>query len=68
MARQDRNPITVPRIQAGSERRHYRLIAVDGDPISDAGALGRVVFVMRAGRVHKNDAPSTGDQQSVWMY
>ena len=35
------------------------IIALDGDPISDAGALGRVVFVMRGGRVHKNDPPST---------
>ena len=31
------------------------IIAVDGDPLSDASALSRVAFVMRGGRVYKND-------------
>jgi len=31
------------------------LIAVASDPSADIGALGRVVFVMRAGRVYRND-------------
>ncbi len=33
------------------------IIALDGDPLSDPAALGRVVFVMRGGRVHRNDPP-----------
>ena len=33
------------------------IIALDGDPLTDPAALGRVVFVMRGGRVYKNDAP-----------
>ena len=35
------------------------IIAVAGDPSADIGALGRVVFVMRAGSVYRND-PVTG--------
>ena len=31
------------------------LIGVEGDPSVDIEALGRVVFVMRAGRVYRND-------------
>ena len=36
------------------------LIAVSGDPSADIGALGRVVFVMRAGRVFRNDPVEAG--------
>jgi imidazolonepropionase-like amidohydrolase len=32
------------------------LIAVDGDPVKDIAALGRVVFVMKSGTVYKNVA------------
>ena len=31
------------------------IIAVDGDPTKDITALGRVVFVMKAGRVYLNN-------------
>jgi imidazolonepropionase-like amidohydrolase len=31
------------------------IIAVDGDPSKDITALGRVVFVMKGGRVYKNE-------------
>ena len=37
------------------------IIAIDGDPITDAAALGRVVFVMRAGEVHRNE-PGSGSR------
>ena len=33
------------------------IIALDGDPLTDASALGRVIFVMRGGRVYRNDPP-----------
>ena len=33
------------------------IIALDGDPITDPTALGRVVFVMRGGHVHRHDSP-----------
>ena len=44
-------------VEAGYEAD---LIAVAGDPSADIGALGRVVFVMRAGRVYRNDPVSGG--------
>ena len=31
------------------------LMAVDGDPLADVGALGKAVFVMKAGTVYKID-------------
>ena len=38
------------------------VIALDGDPLADPAALGRVVFVMRAGRVYRNDPPRASDR------
>ncbi len=37
------------------------IIALDGDPLTDAAALGRVVFVMRGGRVYRNDPPRSSE-------
>jgi len=34
------------------------IIAVDGDPLKDITAVRRVVFVMKGGRVYKNQAAS----------
>jgi imidazolonepropionase-like amidohydrolase len=36
------------------------IIALDGDPIEDPAALDQVAFVMRAGRVFKNEPGTTG--------
>jgi hypothetical protein len=33
--------------------------SLDGDPMRDAAALARVVFVMRAGRVYRNEPASS---------
>jgi imidazolonepropionase-like amidohydrolase len=38
------------------------LIAVDGNPLEDPSALARVVFVMKAGRVHRQPAPLASDR------
>ena len=38
------------------------VIALDGDPLADPAALARVVFVMRAGHVHRNDPPGASDR------
>jgi imidazolonepropionase-like amidohydrolase len=35
------------------------IIALDGDPLKDITAVRRVAFVMRAGIVYKNTAPTT---------
>ena len=38
------------------------VIALDGDPLADPAALGRVVFVMRGGRVYRNDPPRDAER------
>ena len=38
------------------------IIALDGDPLTDPAALGRVVFVMRAGRAYRNEPPEGSDR------
>jgi imidazolonepropionase-like amidohydrolase len=32
------------------------IIAVDGDPLKDISAVRRVVFVMKSGKVYRNEA------------
>ena len=46
-----------PREEIGADRAGPQadLIAVDGDPCRDITALRRVVFVMRGGRVYRNE-------------
>jgi imidazolonepropionase-like amidohydrolase len=50
--------------QIGSlEPRYYAdMIAIDGDPLADVSTLGKVRFVMKEGRVYRNDwgGPATG--------
>jgi imidazolonepropionase-like amidohydrolase len=38
------------------------LIALDGDPLKDTNALGRVRFVMKDGKVFRNDWDATGSR------
>src|SRR5579864_4810275 len=40
------------------------LIALDGDPLTDITSVTRVVFVMRAGKVYKHEAPARGGRAS----
>ena len=42
------------RIGAVAPGMEADLIALDGNPLDDSEALGRVVFVMRGGRIYKN--------------
>ncbi|MDH5759222.1 MAG: amidohydrolase family protein [Gemmatimonadota bacterium] len=49
---------TVGRLAPGLEAD---LIALDGDPLKDPEALGRVVFVMKGGVVYRNDPPRRED-------
>ena len=42
---------TVGNLEAG---KLADIIAVDGNPLEDIGALGRVVFVMKGGRIYKD--------------
>jgi imidazolonepropionase-like amidohydrolase len=48
------------RIGAISKGMEADIIALDGDPLADPAALDRVAFVMRAGRVFKNEPPRAG--------
>ena len=41
------------------------IIALDGDPLTDPAALGRVVFVMRGGHVYKNGPPRAAERSTV---
>ena len=50
------------RIGAVAAGYQVDVIALDGDPLADPAALGRVVFVMRGGRVYKNDPPQAADR------
>ena len=40
------------------------IIALDGDPLTDPAALGRVVFVMRGGHVYKNGPPRAAERST----
>jgi imidazolonepropionase-like amidohydrolase len=48
------------RIGAISKGMEADIIALDGDPLTDPAALDRVPFVMRAGRVFKNEPARAG--------
>jgi imidazolonepropionase-like amidohydrolase len=51
------------RIGAISKGMEADIIAVDGDPLRDPSALDRVAFVMRAGRVFKNEPARAGGRR-----
>jgi imidazolonepropionase-like amidohydrolase len=51
------------RIGAISKGMEADIIALDGDPLADPAALDRVAFVMRAGRVFKNEPARTGGRR-----
>jgi imidazolonepropionase-like amidohydrolase len=51
------------RIGAITKGMEADIIALDGDPLTDPAALDRVVFVMRAGRVFKNEPARAGRSQ-----
>ena len=40
------------------------IIALDGDPLQDITAVRRVVFVMKGGRIFKNESLKVGDKVS----
>ena len=46
-----------PHLRARPAGYEADVIALAGDPLADPVALGRVVFVMRGGRVYRNDPP-----------
>jgi imidazolonepropionase-like amidohydrolase len=46
---------TIGTLAAGFEAD---IIAVEGNPLDDIGAMRRVVFVMKGGRVFRNDRPA----------
>ena len=50
------------RISAVAAGYQADVIALDGDPLADPAALGRVIFVMRGGRVYKNNPPRAADR------
>jgi imidazolonepropionase-like amidohydrolase len=39
------------------------IIAVEGDPLNDVNALGKVVFVMKDGHVYRNAANAVNTSQ-----
>jgi len=47
----------IGRIKEGMEAD---LIVLDGDPLRDIAAVNRVLFVMKGGKVYKNEPPRAG--------
>ena len=46
------------------EPRHWAdVIAIEGNPLEDAAALGRVKFVMKEGKVYRNDWAEAADRR-----